>query len=308
MIGFHISHEQFLPSRLLTLAVMAEEAGFDAIHSSDHFHPWSAEQGNSGYSFAWLGAAMHATSLPFSVVCAPGQRYHPAIIAQAAATLAEMFPGRFILELGSGEAINERITGEPWPDKPLRNVRLKECAHVIRKLLKGAEVSFSGIVTVRQARLHSLPAEPPALFCAALSKETAEWSNNWADGLLTTAGDEMSTKEKIDAFRAGSRKPVFVQYAFSFAHSLEAASAGAFRQWKNNMVGVEQLADLDSIEAFDAASSGVTEEDVQQAVPLYTDIDAIKRQAAQFLQWGADRVILHNIHPDQEQFLQAYAQ
>src|SRR5688572_26360512 len=123
-IFYHASHEQFPPSELLQLAKMAELAGFDGVHSSDHFHPWSERQGQSGFSFSWIAAAMQATHLPFSMVCAPGQRYHPAIVAQAIATLAEMFPGRFSVELGSGEALNESITGDVWPQKEERNARL----------------------------------------------------------------------------------------------------------------------------------------------------------------------------------------
>src|SRR5215210_160762 len=114
LIGYHASHEQFPPSELVRCAQAAEAAGFTAISCSDHFHPWTDAQGQCGFAWAWLGAAMQATSLPFSVVNAPGQRYNPAIIAQAVATLAEMFPGRFTLTIGSGEALNEHITGDPW--------------------------------------------------------------------------------------------------------------------------------------------------------------------------------------------------
>lgn len=116
-LAYHASHEQFSPSHLLKLAALAEQAGFDAIHSSDHFYPWSMRQGHSGYTFSWIGAAMQITRIPFSMVCAPGQRYHPAIVAQAIASIAEMFPGRIDVELGSGEALNEKITGEDWPSK-----------------------------------------------------------------------------------------------------------------------------------------------------------------------------------------------
>src|SRR5688500_5364077 len=108
LIGYHASHEQFKPSQLLKWVRLAETSGFDVINCSDHFHPWSKRQGQSGFSFAWLGAAMQTTTLPFGVVCAPGQRYHPAIIAQAIATLCEMFPERFWVSIGSGEALNER--------------------------------------------------------------------------------------------------------------------------------------------------------------------------------------------------------
>jgi coenzyme F420-dependent glucose-6-phosphate dehydrogenase len=116
-IGYHCSHEQWPPSKLLAHVQRAEQAAFDAAMCSDHFHPWLEDQGHSGFSWSWLGAAMQATTLSFGTVCAPGQRYHPAVVAQAAATLAEMFPGRFWLSVGSGEALNESITGEPWPPK-----------------------------------------------------------------------------------------------------------------------------------------------------------------------------------------------
>ena len=139
-IGWHASHEQIPPSRLLRDAALAEDAGFQAGMSSDHFSPWSARQNESGYAWSWLGAALATTSLPFRVVCAPGQRYHPAVVAQKIATLAEMCPERLWVCLGSGEASNEHITGDPWPPKADRNARLRECADVIRALLAGQEV------------------------------------------------------------------------------------------------------------------------------------------------------------------------
>ena len=136
-IGIHASHEQIPPSGLLNAMCEAEAAGFERAWSSDHFSPWSERQGESGFAWSWLGAALHATSMPYGVVNAPGQRYHPAIVAQAAATLAEMFPGRLSVALGTGEFSNEHITGEPWPGKQVRNARLRECVDVIRALFAG---------------------------------------------------------------------------------------------------------------------------------------------------------------------------
>lgn len=207
LICYHASHEQFAPSHLLQLIQQAEQAGFDGIHSSDHFHPWSERQGQSGFSFAWIGAAMQATHLPFSMVCAPGQRYHPAIVAQAIGTLAEMFPGRFSIELGSGEAINESITGDEWPQKNERNARLQECADIIRRLLSGETVSHKGYTTIREAKLYTRPSSMPLLLCAALSKETAQWCAPWADGLLTTAEKTIDdTNNKLNVFRGRAVK------------------------------------------------------------------------------------------------------
>src|SRR4029453_5878462 len=143
--------------------------------SSDHFSPWSERQGESGFAWSFLGAALQATALPFGVVNAPGQRYHPAIIAQAAATLAELFPGRLWVALGSGEASNEHITGEGWPTKATRNARLRECVEVIRALFAGEVVDHDGLVRVDRARLWTLPPEPPSLIGAAVKPGAPGW-------------------------------------------------------------------------------------------------------------------------------------
>ena len=125
IVGYHCSHEQFAPGELLGYVRRAERAGFRAAMCSDHFHPWLPGQGQSGFAWAWLGAALQATSLPFGVVNAPGQRYHPAVIAQAVATLAEMYPGRFWVALGTGQLLSEHVTGDRWPPKADRQARLE---------------------------------------------------------------------------------------------------------------------------------------------------------------------------------------
>jgi len=162
-IGFHASHEQVHPSVLLEAVQRAEAAGFDGAMCSDHLAPWSERQGQSAFAWSWLGAALQSTSLAFGIVNAPGQRYHPAIIAQAIATLSSMYPGRFWAALGTGEAVNEHVTGDRWPRKELRNRRLRECVDVIRALLAGEEVSHDGLVTVDRARVWTLPEVPPRL-------------------------------------------------------------------------------------------------------------------------------------------------
>ena len=183
-IGFHASHEQASPSELLHAVRAAEAAGFACAMCSDHFSPWSERQGESGFAWSWLGAALQATSLPFGVVNAPGQRYHPAVIAQAAATLCELFPGRFWLALGTGEFSNEHITGEPWPDKRTRNARLAECVAVMRALLRRG-----GRRPRRAGARRPRPALDPAAGPAAADRRGGERGDRGVGGELGGRAD-----------------------------------------------------------------------------------------------------------------------
>jgi coenzyme F420-dependent glucose-6-phosphate dehydrogenase len=309
-IAYHASQEQFSPAHLLELAIKAEKAGFDAIHSSDHFHPWSKRQGQSGFTFSWIAAAMQATSLPFSMVCAPGQRYHPAIVAQAIATMGELFPGRFSIELGSGEALNECITGEPWPEKPVRNRRLFESAQVIRRLLAGEEVSVSGYIHVKDAKLYTLPLSLPPLFGCALTLETARWLGEWADGLLTTGGDCSELQARVAAFRenGGREKPVYVQLAFSYARESEVAVMSAWDQWRSTLVPMEKLADFTTPGQFDEASKDITPDEVVNKIPMYTSVEGLQEHIGYIEACcGPDRIILHNVNHYQENFIEDFA-
>lgn len=308
MIGYHASHEQFTPSELLRYTALAEKAGFTSINSSDHFHPWSSRQRQSGYAFAWLGAALCQSRLPFSSVCAPGQRYHPAIVAQAASTLCQMFPGRFSISLGSGEALNERITGERWPDKAERNQRLRECFGIIRRLLKGETVTHHGLVTVEHAKLYTLPPQPLLLLGAAVTKETAAWMGGWAEGLITVHRPFKELKEVVDAFRenGGEGKPVFLKAQLSYARSEDEALNGAHDQWRTNIFQSSVLGDMWKVEHFDALSEFVQPDEVKKYVrvssSLQQHIDWIKED----MQLGFERIILHNVNLDQETFIEDF--
>src|SRR5262245_6263111 len=206
VIGFHCSHEQIDPATLLRDVQRAEQAGFTAGMSSDHFSPWIARQGESGFAWSFLGAALATTQLPFGVVNAPGQRYHPAIIAQAIATLAQMFPNRFWAALGTGEASNERITGDVWPRKEVRDQRLIECVGVMRRLLVGEEVSHDGLININRGRLWTLPETVPDLVGAAVTPETAARHAAWADGLITVNQPKETLRNVLDSYReAGGR-------------------------------------------------------------------------------------------------------
>jgi probable non-F420 flavinoid oxidoreductase len=307
-IGWHASHEQIPPSRLLRDARHAEEAGFEVGMSSDHFSPWSVRQGESGFAWSWLGAALATTGLPFRVVNAPGQRYHPAIVAQAIATLAEMFPERLWVCLGTGEASNEHVTGDRWPPKPLRNARLAECVAVIRALLAGEEVTHDGLVRVDRARLWTRPAVPPPLLGAAVTEETARWVGGWADGLATIHRPPDRLRRVTEAFRegGGEGKPMVLQAHVSWARTEEEALLIAHDQWRTNLFGPPVCWDLEMVEHFDEAARHVRPEDVRAGVLVSSDparhVAWIEEAAA----LGFDEVNLHHVGQEQGPFIEAF--
>ena len=307
-LGFHASHEQLPPSRLLEAVVAAEAAGFDAAMCSDHFSPWSERQGESGYAWSWLGAALQATQLPFGVVTAPGQRYHPAITAQAIATLGELFPGRFWAALGSGENSNEHITGDRWPDKPTRDARLVECVDVIRRLLRGDEVTNHGHVVVDRARLWTLPETTPQLFGAAVSAATARTVGAWADGLITIHQPIDVLRQVIDAFRegGGEGKPVNVQVHVSYAATDDEALAIAHDQWRANVFGAPIAWDLERVEQFDEISNKVRPEDLHDHVRISSDPARHVGWLSEVLELGVDGLYLHHVGQHQDAFLEAF--
>ncbi|MEV2271702.1 TIGR03885 family FMN-dependent LLM class oxidoreductase [Nonomuraea africana] len=305
--GFHASHEQVPPRDLLDAVTAAEEAGFGAAMSSDHFSPWSERQGESGFAWSWLGAALERTSLPFGIVNAPGQRYHPAIIAQAIATLDSMYPGRFWAALGSGEASNEHITGAPWPRKQVRNARLRECVDVIRALLAGQEVTHEGLVTVDRARLWTLPTEPPDLVGAAVSEETARWCAEWADGLITVGGPQAAGVAR--AYReAGGRGRLRLQVHLSWAPTEEEALRLAHDQWRSNVFAPPVCWDLDRVELFDIVSRDVSPEKVAEVVHVSAEVGRHAELLHSYAEQGFDEIFLHHVGREQRPFIEAFAE
>jgi probable non-F420 flavinoid oxidoreductase len=303
--GFHASHEQFPPSKLLPWAVRAEQAGFDFLFSSDHFHPWSERQGQSGFSWAFLGAAMQATRFPARMICCPFQRYHPAIVAQAAATLAEMFEGRFWLALGSGQALNERITGQTWPAKDLRHQRLKESAEVIRALWAGETVTHRGTILVEEAKLYTRPKQTPLLVGAALTEETAKFVGGWADAMITTSRPVEDSKKMIEAFRSGGGegKPVFVKVGLSWAPTEEDALNCAHQQWRSVAFESHMLSELRTPWEFDAAGKWVRPEDLRDSLRISCDPQRHIDWLHEDMEVGFEEIILHNVSPNQEEFI-----
>jgi coenzyme F420-dependent glucose-6-phosphate dehydrogenase len=310
VLGFHASHEQFSPSTLLQSVRHAEQAGFAAAMCSDHFHPWSEAQGQSGHAWTWLGAAMQATALPMGVVNAPGQRYHPAVVAQAAATLAEMFPGRFWMAVGDGQFLNEHITGGPWPPKTERRARLAEAVGIMRALWSGETVSHQGHVVVDQARLFTRPAEPPRLVGAALTPSTAAWVAGWADALITVSRPLDALRPILDAFRenGGEGRPVLLQVQLSFAPSHDEALATAHEQWRTNVLPSSVLGDLRMPSDFEDAATFVEPHDVTDAVDVSADPAQHAAWLVEYLDAGVDELYLHNVHHDQQTFIEVFGE
>jgi probable non-F420 flavinoid oxidoreductase len=306
-VGIHASHEQIAPSVLLQTMREAEDAGFERAWSSDHFSPWSERQGESGFAWSWLGAALQATSMPYGVVNAPGQRYHPAIIAQAAATLCELFPGRLSVALGTGEFSNEHITGAPWPGKQTRSARLRECVDVMRALFAGEVVDHDGLVRVDRAKLWTLPAEPPPLLATAVSVETAGWAGEWADGLITINQPHDHLRAMLDAFVPDGR-PVAVQVHVSWATDEEEALRIAHDQWRTNVFDSSLAFELELPEQFDAAARFVAREDVRSAVLVSADLGRHTAWLGEYAELGFDELYLHEVGQAEHQqpFIDAF--
>jgi probable non-F420 flavinoid oxidoreductase len=309
VIGFHNSHEQIHPGELLSAVRHAEEAGFTAAMCSDHFAPWNLEQGHSGFAWSWLGAAMATTGLPFGVVNAPGQRYHPAIVAQAIATLGAMFPGRFWAALGSGEAMNEHITGDRWPRKDVRDARLRECVEIIRALLAGEEVTHDGLVTVDRARLWTLPEHLPQLIAPAVSVGTARASADWADGLVTLNQSHEKLRAMLAAYRdAGGRGTAALQVHLSYDPDEARALALAHEQWRSNVFPPPLCWDLDTPQAFEQASAHVGPDQVAEVVRVSSDLGQHAEWIAEYQELGFDAIYCHHVGIEQRGFLDAFGE
>jgi coenzyme F420-dependent glucose-6-phosphate dehydrogenase len=310
VIGYHASHEQFGPGDLLDYVRLAEQAGFHAAMCSDHFYPWSERQAESGFAWSWLGAALATTDLSFGVVNAPGQRYHPTIIAQASATLAAMFPGRFWMALGSGQALNELITGGPWPAKEERNARLKESVDIIRALHAGETITHHGRVVVEEAKLYTRPKEAPMIVGAAITPETARWVGGWADGMITVAQPIGDLEQVVEAFRegGGEGKPMFLQVQLSWAADDDQARDAAYDQWRTNIFDSPVLATLRTPSAFDAAAEFVHPEDLDGHIRISADPGRHLEWLAQDIELGFDRLYLHNVGRNQAAFIDAFGE
>jgi len=302
-IGYALSSEEHTPLDLVRNAQRAEAAGFSYSLISDHYHPWVDAQGHSPFVWSVIGSIATSTSnlvLGTGVTC-PTVRTHPAIIAQAAATSAAMMPGRFFLGVGSGEALNEHITGERWPETEIRLEMLEESIAVMRLLWQGGNQSHHGkYYTVENARLYTLPDEPVQVMIGASGKKAAELAGRLGDGLISTSPD----KEIVQTFKgAGGKGPIYGQLTVCWAESKEQAVRTAHTIWPNSAIPGELGQELPTPAHFEQAAQMVQPEDVAKQVTHGPDAQPYLEKIDAYIEAGFDHVYLHQIGPDQEGFI-----
>jgi G6PDH family F420-dependent oxidoreductase len=307
-LGYHLSSEEHPAPDLVGYARRAEEAGFSYAVISDHFHPWTDDQGQSPFVWAVLGAIAHATkSLRLGTsVTAPIRRMPPYLVAHAAATVATLLPGRFFLGVGTGENLNEHITGEWWPPNTLRRDMLEEAVQVIRKLWAGGSVEHLGrYYKVDAARIYSRPAEPPPIVFAAASKAAAQLAGRIGDGLIAVT----PSRELVQEFEraGGDGKPRYAQVDVCVAEDEHEARRIAHALWTAPAALPRRLlSDLRLPADFEAVAGLVTEEQVCKHVVCGADVDRHLARIEQFIQAGFDHVHVHQVGVDQAAFFRLY--
>jgi coenzyme F420-dependent glucose-6-phosphate dehydrogenase len=306
-IGYTLSSEEHGPGALVEQAVRAEQVGFSFAVISDHFHPWIDRQGNSPFVWGVLGSLARATErLPLATgVTCPTTRIHPAIVAQAAATAAALLPGRFSLGVGSGENLNEHILGDRWPGVVERQERLEEAIEVIRLLWEGGLSSHRGRhYTVENARIYSLPEEPPPILVAVAGERSVDLAARAGDGLVGTSPQA----ESIERFRSGGGegKPTYGQLHVCWAASEEEARRTAHEWWPNSALSGSFSFELPLPSHFEEAVSVVSEDDVAESIVCGPDPERHIAAIREYLDAGYDHVYVHQVGPDQEGFFGFY--
>jgi G6PDH family F420-dependent oxidoreductase len=307
-IGIFLSSEEHAAPRLVDIARKAEDAGFRDLWISDHFHPWVEAQGESPFVWSTIGAIAGATRdmrVTTAVTC-PTVRIHPVIIAQAAATSATLLPGRFVLGVGSGEALNEHILGDPWLGSDQRLSMLEESVAIIRELWEGGNVSYDGQhYVVDRARIYSLPEELPPIYVSAFGPKAAELAGRIGDGYVNTAPDA----ELLKAYRAaGGEGPAQAGTKVCWGADEAECVRTAHRIWPNEALGGELAQVLPMPAHYEAAAELVTEEHVAEAVPCGPDPEKHAAAIQAFLDAGYEEVYVQQIGDDQEGFLKFYAE
>ena len=306
-LGYTLSSEETGPRDLVRFAARAEEVGFAFAMLSDHFHPWIDQMGHSPFVWSVLGAVAEATQrlrVGTAVTC-PTMRTHPAVIAQAAATTALLFEGRFLLGVGSGENLNEHVIGGRWPTTAERQEMLREAVGVIRHLWEGGERDWSGKhYTVEDARIYDLPQPLPQILVAAAGPQSARLAAEVGDGLIGTDPDS----ELVTAFtEAGGRgRPVYGQLAVCWAETEDRAREVAHQAWPLAGIPGPIRSELRRPKEFEALTDLVTPEQVAEKMPLGPDPARHAAAIEEFAKAGFTHVWVHQVGPDQEGFFRFY--
>ena len=301
-VGFKLCSEERDPQGLIDDARRAEAAGFDFAAISDHFHPWIDAQGESPFVWATLGAVANVTermTIGTAVTC-PTIRIHPAIIAQAAATVGALMPGRFFLGVGTGERLNEHVLGDRWPNGAQRRARLREAVEVIRELWRGELVSHEGThYEIDTARLYTLPDEPIPIHVAAGGAEAAELAAEFGDGLLCSGPNE----ETVRAFRdAGGGGPRMAEMLVCVAEQDEALQT-IKRQWPNPAIPGDASAELPLPSDFEKAAAVLRDEDLQASAVIGSEVQPYLDRIGEYVRMGFTHVFLHQVGKEQARFL-----
>jgi G6PDH family F420-dependent oxidoreductase len=303
-IGYFLACEEFGPRELVAQARRAEEAGFHALWISDHYHPWNDEQGHSAFVWSVIGALAEATSLPVTTgVTCPTVRIHPAVIAQAAATSGVLHRGRFQLGVGSGEALNEHILGDGWPEADVRLEMLQEAVEVIRMLWQGGDRSHHGRhYTVENARVYDLPDEPVPILVSGFGPKAIGLAARIGDGFCTTTPDP----DAIGLYRSeGGKGPVHAGAKVCFMDDEERALETVLRLWPNEGLPGELAQVLPTPAHFEQACELVTGEHI--ASPVGPDVERHVESLQQYADAGVDELFVQQIGPEQDAFFTTWA-
>ena len=306
-IGYFLSCEEYTPAELVEQAKAAADAGFQGLWISDHFHPWNNEQGNSPFVWSVIGAISQVCDLPVTTaVTCPTVRTHPTIIAQAAATSGEMLDGKFILGLGSGEALNEHIFGDVWPSTDVRLEMLEEAVALIRQLWTGEVVTTEGKhYKVDHARIYNLPETPPEIYISGFGPKATELAGRIADGFINTSPDDTLLKTFRDA---SGGKPAQAGAKVAFAPTKEEGWGHAHRLWPNAGLPGEMAQILPTPEHFEQATELVTEEMTQNSVVAGNDPADHLEQVSSYADAGYDELYVANMGPHFREMIAFYGE
>jgi G6PDH family F420-dependent oxidoreductase len=308
-IGYFLSSEETAPRELVRQASLAEEAGFEGLWISDHFHPWNDEQGHSGFVWSTIGAIAQATTrmkVTTAVTC-PTIRIHPAIIAQAAATSAVLLEGRFALGLGSGEALNEHILGDRWPEADERLEMLEESVQVIRTLWQGGSQSHRGRhYRVENARIYDLPEQLPPILISGFGPKSTELAARIGDGFCTVSPE----KEAVETVKekGGQGKLIAGGMKVCWDEDEQRARKTAHRLWPNDGLPGELAQILPTPAHFEQASELVSEDQIAESIPCGPDLDAHLEKIREYEDAGFDELYVQQVGDGHERMLELYSQ